>query len=148
MHHFLKANVSRTLTSALYKYEDPASVDMTDMFNADQEWYNVLSSQAPGFVMNYLSANFPEGSDKSAWKIMESEADYAAYQESVAEANYQWTGPPSEFVFSTAGIIGLDVLCSGHHLTDATDVSVPPPAPATTATAKASKTSSAKSSKT
>ena len=146
---FTESQVGKWLTSALYKYEDPASVDMTDMFNADQEWYNVIYANAPGFVMNYLSENFPEGSDKSAWKIMESEADEAAYQELVAEANYQWTGPPSEKVFSTGGTIGIDVLCSEHHAADdATDVSVPPPAPATTATAKASKASSAKSSKT
>ena len=143
---FTESQVGKWLTSTLYKYEDPASVDMTDMFTSDQEWYNVLLTNTPGFIMNYLSTNF---SDKSAWQIMESEADEAAYQELVAEANYQWTGPPGKMVFSTAGTIGIDVLCSEHHAADdATDVSVSPSAPATTATAKASKASSAKSSKT
>ena len=145
---FTESQVGKMLTSALIKYQDPASVDMAEQFTLEQEYYNELYSQTPGFIMNYASANFPEGSDKSAWKIMESEVDLAAYEELKAASNYQSNWPPSDVVISTAGTIGLDVLCSGAHLTDATDVSVPLPAPATTATAKASKDSSAKSSKT
>ena len=140
---FTESQVGKTLTSGLYTYQDPASVDIAEEFTLEQDWYNELYSQTPGFVMTYVSTNAPAGSDKSVWKIMESEADEAAYQALKAEANYQWTGPPSDLVISTVGTIGLDVLCS-----DATDVPVLPPAPATTATAKASKASSAKSSKT
>ena len=145
---FTESQVGKTLTSGLYTYQDPASVDIAEQFTLEQDWYNELYSQTPGFIMNYVSANVPAGSDKSVWKIMESEADEAAYQALKAEKGYEWTGAANDKVISTIGTIGIDVLCSGAHLTDATDVSVPPSAPATTAAAKASKASSAKSSKT
>ena len=145
---FTESQVGKFLTTHLYKYQDPASVDIAEEFTREQDYYNVMYKNAPGFVMNYVSTNAPAGSDKSVWKIMESEADLAAYEELKAESNYVWTGPADDKVISTVGTIGLDILCSSHHLTDAADVSVPPPPPATTATAKASKTSSAKSSKT
>ena len=144
---FAESQVGKTLTSGLFTYQDPASVDIAEEFTLEQDWYNELYSQTPGFVMTYVSTNAPAGSDKSVWKIMESEADEAAYQALKAEKGYEWTGSATDIVIWTAGTIGIDVLCSGAHLTDATDVPVPP-APATAATAKASKASSSKSSKT
>ncbi len=145
---FTESQVGKLLVTHLYTYQDPASVDPTTLFPLQQDYYNVMYKNAPGFVMSYSSTNAPQGDDKSQWRIMESEADEAAYQELKAESNYAWTGPAEDEVISTVGIIGLDILCSGQHLTDATVVSVPAPAPATTATAKASKANSAKSSKT
>jgi hypothetical protein len=145
---FTESQVGKLLVTHLYTYQDPASVDPTTLFPLQQDYYNMMYKNAPGFVMSYSSTNAPQGDDKSQWRIMESEADEAAYQELKAESNYAWTGPAEDEVISTAGIIGIDILCAEHHLTDATDVPVPPPAPATTSTAKASKASSAKSSKT
>lgn len=144
-----ESSVGKTLTTNLYKYQDPASVDPTTLFPLDQDYYNVMYKNAPGFVMTYSSTNAPAGSNRNNWRIFESEADEAAYQAMEAESNYAWTGPADDLVISTSGTIGVDVLCSSHHLTDATTAAdVSPPPPANTATAKASKTSSAKSSKT
>jgi len=145
---FTESQVGKFLTTHLYKYQDPASVDIAEEFTRDQDRYNKLYSQTPGFIMSYDSTNVPAGDNKSVWRIMESEAGEAAYQALKAESNYHYNGtrPAHDVIISTTGIIGLDILCSGQHLTDAADVSPPPPA--NTATAKASKVSSAKSSKT
>jgi hypothetical protein len=143
---FTESQVGKTLTTNLYKYQDPASVDPTTLFPLDQDYYNVMYKNAPGFVMTYSSTSAPAGSDSSNWRIFESEADEVAYQAMEAEKwqDYQWTGPADDLVIATIGTIGVDVLCSS--TTVAADVSPPPPA--NTATAKASKTSNAKSSKT
>jgi hypothetical protein len=126
---FTESQVGKFLFTNLYKFQDPASVDPTTLFSLRENEYNVLDSQAPGFIMNYASTNAPGSSDNSYWRIMESEADEEAFQELKAESNFAWTGPADDNVITTAGTIGIDVLCSGAHLTE-TDVSVPPPAPA------------------
>ena len=143
-----ESNVGKLLATNLYKYQDPASVDPTTLYPLQEDFYNVFFSKVPGFVMGYASTNAPAGSDSSYWHIMESEADEAAFQKLLAETNYAWSGKAEDEVISTVGTIGVDILCTSQHLTDATEVSVPAPAPANIATAKASKVSSAKSSKT
>ncbi len=112
---FTESQVGKILTTNLYKYQDPASVDPTALFPYQQDWYNELYSQTPGFVMSYESTNAPAGSDSVDWKIMESEADVAAYEKRLAESNYAWTGPdyPADKVIETAGTIGFDILCTG-----------------------------------
>ena len=129
---FTESQVGKMLTTNLYKYQDPASVDPTLFFPAYQDWYNELYSKTSGFIMSYGSTNAPAGSDSFDWKIMESEADVAAYEKLLAESNYAWTGPdyPADKVIETAGTIGIDVLCTDAHTDEAADVSPQAPAPA------------------
>ncbi len=148
---FTESQVGKRLTYCLATYQDPASVDIAEQFALEQDLYNVLYSQIPGFVMTYVSTNVPEGSDKSNWRIMESEADEAAFQALKVEKGYEWTGAADDLIIFTSGTIGIDILCTESHAADdatTNAVDVSPPAPANTAAAKASKTSSSKSSKT
>jgi len=127
---FTESQVGKTLTSGLYKYQDPASVDINEQYTLEQDWYNELYSQIPGFIMSYVSTNAPAGDDKSVWKILESAADEEAYQALKTEKGYEWTGPANDKVITTIGTIKLDVLCTDSTTDDAADVSPPAPAPA------------------
>ena len=90
------------LAADVWKFLDPASVDLASLPPISEEYYNEYRKDAKGFVMFHDSAN--AAGDLVTWRIFDNEEDADAAE--IKSAN-QWTGPAVELSLTLMASLDL-----------------------------------------